>query len=96
MILDLILSWVSHVVAWVLTLMPTFTLPRYLTGTGTNTMAGTITGAVSSLWSLNAWFPTDQVFAAAGVVLAALTAAVGVRVVRIVASFLTAGGGSAA
>lgn len=96
MVTSAVLSVLSNVVTWVLGLIPHITLPTYLTATGAGSLNGTLTSAVSGLWSIDAFIPVTQLIAAAVLVLAALGLAVTVRVVRIVASFATLGGGSAA
>lgn len=93
MVTDLVLNVVSTFVSWFLSLMPVVSYPTYLTGTGSGTLNGTLTGAVSVLWSFDAFIPVTQLVLAAALVLAALVVGVGVRVVRIIASYLTLGGG---
>lgn len=93
MVTDAILNVVTSVVSWIVGLLPTLTFPSALTDTGTGSVHATMTGAVSSLWSLDAFLPVSQLVAAAALVLAALLLSVTVRIVRIVASFITLGGG---
>lgn len=95
MITQWLVEIVGNVVTWILGLLPTLTVPEYLSGTGGGTANGTVTDAVSGLWSFDAFLPVTQLVAACALVLASLLVAVTVRVVRIVASFLTAGGGAA-
>lgn len=61
---------------------------------------GGVNGAVGTVFSyaagFGAWVPWGAVAAALGVVVAMLAASAVIKLVRIVASFLTLGGGSAA
>lgn len=96
MITNWIIQAVSTVVSWILGMLPVLSLPTSLTDTGPGSVHATIAGGVASLWSLDSFLPMGHLVGAAALVLAALVAAVTIRLVRIVASFLTAGGGSAA
>lgn len=96
MITEAIINVLAGILSWVLGLMPTIALPPYVTGTGAGTANGALTTAMTALWSVDAIVPVAQLIAAAALVLLALGVAVGVRVLRIIASFLSAGGGSAA
>jgi hypothetical protein len=96
MVTDAILGVLTNVITWFLEHLPTLTLPTYLTDTGAGTLNGTVGSLASSLWSLDAFLPVTQLVLAGALVLASMLLAVAVRVVRIVASFLLAGGGSAA
>lgn len=79
MVTSAVLSVLSNVVTWVLGLIPHITLPTYLTATGAGSLNGTLTSAVSGLWSIDAFIPVTQLIAAAVLVLAALGLAVTVR-----------------
>lgn len=96
MVTDALIGVLRSVLVFFLQSMPTATLPAYLTGTGDGTMNGTVTSLAGSLWSLDALLPVSHLIAASALVLTALVASVAIRLVRILASFLTAGGGSAA
>lgn len=96
MITRLLIDVLVTIPAWLLSVLPTVTFPAYLTGTGPGTLYATIQGAVSALYSVDYWLPVAQVALCAALVLAALLAGLTVKGVRIIASFLTLGGGSAA
>jgi hypothetical protein len=73
-------------------LMPDFGAPEWLT----SSLPAAVDAMVPYLAGANAWLPLDQVGAVLAFVAFALAAALTVKVVRIVASFATFGGGSAA
>lgn len=91
MIFEAIVSVFAGFVSWVFSLLPNDDPPAWLLSS---------TGALRTVWSyaagLGAWIPWDV----AGYVVAAVLSCVGIglaiKVLRIVASFFTAGGGSAA
>lgn len=91
MVTDAILHALGSFVAWVLGLFPTITLPDWLT-TVTDFIASVVTGALQ----LGNWIPWPLVGLAFVFVWLSFGIAFAIRVGRIVASFFTAGGGSAA
>jgi Trk-type K+ transport system membrane component len=56
----------------------------------------TINSVLQSGSGLGAWIPYGQVFAAVSMLLGAIAIAIGIKVVRILLSLFTGGGGSAA
>lgn len=90
MITDAILDFLTGVLHSILGALPTVSVPGWLEA------SGPVATVFADAGSMGAWFPTTL----AGVVLAALLAAWGtgfvIKAIRIVASFFTAGGGSAA
>jgi hypothetical protein len=80
----------TSILTWVLGLFPTTTLPDW---------SGAVTSAVATvngyLVSISAWLPFDLVAPVLLVVAAVVVSALLIRVVRIVASFATFGGGGA-
>jgi hypothetical protein len=95
MLIELIVKALMAIPRAVLGLIPDVTIPAYLTGTGPGTLAGTVSDLVASLAGINPWLPLAQLVAAAGLVLASMICAGVVKLVRIVSSYVTLGGGSA-
>lgn len=91
MIFDLVVSVLAGVVAWLATLFGSLTLPSWWLD-----VRGQIQQLSDQAAGFGAFVPMGTVVAAAGFVVACLAAAMVIKLVRIVASFITAGGGSAA
>lgn len=91
MIIEGLVSVVVGIIGGIIGLLPDLTPPSWLTNqTGAvGTVMGWFTG-------LGAWVPLGLVMSVAGSVLACMVIGLVIKLVRIVASFLTAGGGSAA
>lgn len=91
----MIVLWVLQRLAdffvWVVQHMPQIPFPTWL-----DTLAGFVTQSVSTFVQMGTWLPVGQIATAVGLVLASIGVSLGVKVARIVLSFLTAGGGSAA
>lgn len=97
MITKIAVALLLGVPAWVLGQLPTVTLPTFFnSGTGSGTVGGVMSSVVGYFNSWDNLFPLDQAGYALGIVASSWAAALIIKVVRIVASFLTAGGGSAA
>jgi hypothetical protein len=92
MITDLLLDLVTTVLHAVLSLLPAWSPAAGMTSDLTDWLAS----AWSAAGGLHMWLPTGVLVAALALVLGAVAVAVAVKVVRIIASFMTAGGGSAA
>jgi hypothetical protein len=82
-------------IAWMIGLLPTFSLPDFL-GTGGGSIASGMTGFFGYIGSFTNWLPGYALAPAFAWVATCVAVAIGVKLVRIVASFLTFGGGSAA
>jgi hypothetical protein len=93
---DAIVDVLAGFLAWVLDSMPDLAIPTFVTGTGEGTLSGTIASAVGAINGFGVYLPGSQIGGATALVLAGIIVGLAVKVVRIVASFLTAGGGSAA
>lgn len=91
MITDKLLGLFAALARFVVGLFPDLPVPEWLTGAVPEGIR-TVTGWASSL---GAWIPGEAVAGALSLVGAALAAAVAVKLARIAASFLSAGGGSA-
>lgn len=91
MVTDAILRALANFLSWVIGLFPTITLPDWVT-----TVTGFVTGIVTQALQLGNWIPWPMVGLAFVFIWGAFLVAFGVRIARIVASFFTAGGGSAA
>lgn len=91
----MITEWVIQVwltvVTWLLGLLPAITLPSWVT-----TVTSFVSSTVTQARALGNWIPWGMVGLGFVFVAAAYAVALGIRVGRIVASFFTAGGGSAA
>lgn len=90
MITDAIINFFVGVVAALMSFLPTSGAPTWLTSIG---------GAVGTVYAyagqMGAWFPVTLVRNVALAVIASILAGFVVKTVRIVASFVTVGGGSA-
>lgn len=89
MVISGFLSVLGTVLTWVLGLLPHFGVPSWFSGLGS--AVATVSGALSGTSS---WVPWTAVMVGLGVIFAAVGVSVAIRGFRIVASFLTAGGGS--
>lgn len=91
----MIIEWFMGAAAWVIhpifAIMPDFTVPAWFTGA---------TVAIGSLFSnaasMGVWIPIALAVNVAGALFTAMMGGAIIKLLRIVASFLTAGGGSAA
>ena len=91
MITDSILSvggWLLHTL---LSALPVVTIPSWMSSND-----GAFATVFSAAGSMGVWFPSTLVVTVLGSVLAFWLIGFGIKIVRIVASFFTAGGGSAA
>lgn len=90
MITEALGNWFLGLVAALLSFLPTNSPPEWLT---------TIGGAVGTVYGyaslMGAWFPVTLVRNVALAVIASILIGFVIKVVRIVASFVTVGGGSA-
>lgn len=91
MITEAVANFFLGLVAALLSFLPTNEPPEWLTSIGG--FVGTVYGYAGQM---GAWFPVTLVRNVALAVLTAYLVGFGVKVVRIIASFLTLGGGSAA
>lgn len=91
MIVQWFLQALTAVVAFMLGLLPTIAVPSWLTTAGS--AVSTVLGYASTM---GAWIPLDVGLTVVGAFLSCLAASFGIKLVRIVLSFFTAGGGSAA
>jgi hypothetical protein len=94
-----IVTWLTgaltSVLSFVVGLFPTWTYPSWLSGSSTT--AGTLGGYAhaigGAMGDFSAWIPLSVVGPCLAAVLAALGVSLAVRVIRMIASFLTGGGG---
>jgi hypothetical protein len=75
---------------WLLGLLPTITAPSWLTDNN-----GAMTTVFTDAGLMGVWFPSTLLISALLGLLVILATGFGIKVVRVVASFFTAGGGSA-
>lgn len=92
MITEAIVTVLTAVGGFVVGLLPTFAAPVWLTGT----VPGWIETAGGQIVAVDALFPFSHAATVLSFVALACAVALGVKLARIAASFLTAGGGSAA
>jgi hypothetical protein len=91
MVTDWLIGLLADLVHSVMGDLPTFAVPEWLvTGSGA---VGTV---FSYAGSMGAWFPSQLAVTVALAILAAYGVGFAVKLIRIVASFVTLGGGSAA
>jgi hypothetical protein len=91
---DAVIRALSAFFGWVIDLMPSLTIPDALGPTGA--VVGWISRAGEWSGDMAIWIPLGQAVLALGFVMLAVGSAVLIKLARIVASFFTAGGGSAA
>ena len=91
MITELVVEVLTSVAAFVGSLFPTWQTPAWVTS-----MSGWLDGLAPYTSGLSPWIPWDHFSTVLGLLVAALGAALVIKLVRIVASFATFGGGSAA
>lgn len=91
MITDYLLSWFGSAVRWLGGLMSLPAVPSFL-----GDLAGYVATATSYVAATGSWIPWPLMVTVLGVWGVALLAGLAVKLVRIVASFLSLGGGSAA
>lgn len=92
MITEKLFDVLAAVAGFVVGLFPEFAVPAWLT----TTLPGWIETASGQIVAVDVWFPFSHAAIVLGFVALSIGVALGVKLVRIVASFLTAGGGSAA
>jgi len=90
-----IIKWFLELIVGILNfflgLIPKFTLPSWM-----GDVAGFVGTVFAFAGSMGAWFPGALVLTVLSAVLSVWAVSFGIKVARIVASFFTAGGGSAA
>ena len=92
MITDAILDLVFVIAGWFIDLTPEFPIPAWMT----TTLPGWISTIAGWFSNVAYWLPVGHFSVVLGFAVGLVGLALGVRLVRIVLSFLTAGGGSAA
>lgn len=91
MVTGLLLAALVTVVTALLDLLPALELPAYIAD---GHLAQMVAGVAGSLDGLGGWLPGSHLAAAAGLVAAAFAVSLVVHLTRLVASFLTLGGGA--
>jgi hypothetical protein len=91
MLIDLIVAAVLAPVAWLLELLPSVTLPGWLTGGGMEDRAAAIGVQVGAF---NNWFPVTELMAVVPVLFALAGAVLVFKATQFVVSMFTGGGGS--
>lgn len=89
MVTQAIWGVICHVAAFLVGLLPGWTLPGWLTA-----LPDESTTVGSYMADFNVWLPLDAVVTALAFIIAATSVALGVRVARMVLSTVTGGGGS--
>ncbi len=91
MIIQWLAGALSSVLTWLIGIFPAPTLPSWLTAA-----PSAISGWVAQLDGFGNWLPLDVVSGAVAFALVVLGIGGAIKLLRIIASFLSAGGGSAA
>ena len=91
MVTDAVVGWAASFVAWIGGLVSLPAVPTFLSSLG-----GYVGTASSYVTGTGVWMPWSLLVTVIGAWAVCLLAALVVKVVRIIASFLTLGGGSAA
>lgn len=91
MITEWLLGIAADIIGWLLGSLPAVQAPGWLTSITSN--VSTVMGGVDGM---SAWIPWPLLVTVGGACLASWLVGLTVKVVRIVASFVTLGGGSAA
>ncbi|MDQ1628086.1 MAG: hypothetical protein QOI54_1830 [Actinomycetota bacterium] len=91
MITDTIVGWFAAFIGWLGGLVSVPGPPSFLVE-----LPGWVTTASSYVAGTSVWMPWSLMVTVIGVYAVCLTSGLAIKLVRIVASFLTAGGGSAA
>lgn len=91
----MIVEWALTAVGWVVnnifSVMPDIPVPSWFTSAGT-----ALAGLFGAAGSMGVWIPIALALNVMGVLFAAMFGGALIKLARIIASFLTAGGGSAA
>ena len=91
MIVEWFLGVVKAIAEGVFSVMPVIPVPGWFTGAGT-----AIAGLFSAALSMGVWIPIPLALNVMAVLFMAMMGGALIKLARIIASFLTAGGGSAA
>lgn len=91
MVIDWVLSWLATSVAWLGTVIQAPGVPSFIAD-----LPGYVATAAGYMVGTGPWIPWALATAVVGAYLACLAAGIALKLARIVASFLTLGGGSAA
>jgi len=95
MIVEWFIAALLSLVTWFIDLLPSWSLPSWITGTGDGTIRGGADWAASNVGSLSNWIPLGTLSLVAAVVLVCIPIAIGIKVTRMVLSAFTGGGGGA-
>jgi hypothetical protein len=95
MIVQWFVQAVFAVITWAVGLLPSWTAPDWMTGSGSGSIAGYGASIAGYASKLSNWVPLGLLATVATVVLGACAVAVAVKVTRIVLSALMGGGGGA-
>ena len=91
----MIVEWALNAVGWVVgnifSVMPDIPVPDWFTGAGS-----TLAELFGAAGSMGVWIPIPLALNVMGVLFSAMFGGALIKLARIIASFLTAGGGSAA
>lgn len=96
MITEALMDAVGAVWGWLLALLPSVSLPEWVAGEGSTSLVSMLQLGVSLPKYFDGWVAASVVYGFAALCLTAFVVRWAVKVVRIVASFVTLGGGSAA
>ena len=91
MIFDAVIQALGSVITWLIEHFPAPTVPTWL-----DQIPGKVSSVTGYASSLSAWFPVGLLGTVLTAWATAYGIAVGIKLVRMIASFLTGGGGSVA
>lgn len=94
MITDLIIGVLLAPIRWVLDVIPAVPWPSWFQKSGTGTVVDVVGGWGSHLGTINGWFPVGSFLDALSIVFVVAGIAVTIRIVRMLISVLTGGGGA--
>jgi hypothetical protein len=80
MITNAIISVFASVAAFLLGLLPSWTLPSWLTGTGSGTLSGWAGSVGAYMRGWDGWIPWSDIAIAVGLLFAVVAIVVGVRI----------------
>lgn len=91
MIVEWLFTLAANLLEWLTSGLPTYTEPEWISG-----LAGAMSQVFSVAGSMGVWFPAPLVLAVLTALLTFWLVSFGIKLVRMILSLFTGGGGSAA